>query len=427
MDRHSQTTGQPLSPAGREALICRITQSHCFQRSPRQRELLQFIAAEELAGRTADINEQHIGHRVFGRLQGYNQSDDNIVRVSVRQLRTRLQNYFDGEGAGEPWFAVIPRGAYRLEFHPRERVVEPVPAAPLSPHRWRPSLPPSAALAAVAVLFGVVCLGAGYWMGEVRPPAPALSLAPPAIEELLPGSLPVDVVVADSALLVLQAIHEPLPTVEDYTNRPRLLDAEDPSSAPGSSVHGLIDNLSMTSLGDVSFVERILQISGPFRDRVQVRHARNLNPRDLRQDNAVILGGHRVNPWAGLFEDRLNFRFQYRSAGPGCIHNQHPLAGERAFYGSCQPEDNGDYARIVWLPNLSRSGRVLIISGSSMLATESASDFLLAPGSATRLRAALRASSFGRIDSFELLLRIPRRAGVSTGCQLIAWRTTPSA
>ena len=86
-----------------------------------------------------------------------------------------------------------------------------------------------------------------------------------------------------------------------FGKSPRLLNSGNPFSAPVASVHGHIDNLSMSSHGHISFVERILQISGQFRDRVPLRHARNLNLRDFRQDNAVILGGHCVDPWAGLF------------------------------------------------------------------------------------------------------------------------------
>ncbi len=68
-------------------------------------------------------------------------------------------------------------------------------------------------------------------------------------------------------------------------------------------------------------------------------------------------------------------------------------------------------------------GRVLVISRSSILSNGSPSEFLLASGSAARLRA----SSYNRVHSVELLFRIPRRAGVATGCQLVAWGTTPSA
>jgi hypothetical protein len=392
--------------------------------------MLRFLASEQAAGRAAGINEQHIGHHVFGRPRGYNQAEDNIVRVAARQLRVRLQQYFEGEGSDERLVIEIPKGGYRLEFRFRERAPKPAPKkTAVTPYKWWSSREAMAGPAGVfrAVELGLACLLAGYLLGGSReagaPPHKVAAVVPPpsAIDELLPGSRQVNVVVADTTLIMLQALRGRVSNVEDYARRLYLLTPA--SNASPGSIPDLIGKMPLTSLADVSFIARILRSEGPLRDRVQIHHARSISSSDFRYNNAVILGGPRVNPWAELFEPQLNFRFRYRNVGPGCFLNRSPKVGEQSRYGDCRLDDSGEYARIAWVPNGSRTGHVLLISGNSAPATEGASDFLLAPGSAARLLAVLGEKDFARLESFELLLHVPHPAGAALEARLIAMRT----
>ena len=70
----------------------------------------------------AEIHEQEVGHKVFGRPRDYDTGSDNIVRVHASMLRKRLEQYFAEDGAAEPVIVEIPRGNYAPVFH--ERAVE---------------------------------------------------------------------------------------------------------------------------------------------------------------------------------------------------------------------------------------------------------------------------------------------------------------
>jgi hypothetical protein len=74
---------------------------------------LLFVGRRCLQDGCEQIHEQEIGAEVFGRSNGYDTSVDNIVRVNATELRKRIESYFEGEGADEPFILEIPRGSYR--------------------------------------------------------------------------------------------------------------------------------------------------------------------------------------------------------------------------------------------------------------------------------------------------------------------------
>jgi len=418
--------GISLALEEQQALMARITASELFRRSPRQRQLLTFIAGEQFASRSRDITEQRIGQSVFGRAEGYNQSEDNIVRVSVRQLRARLKCHFETEGLHESWMIEIPKGGYRLEFHARQEPDASAGIPAIAPVRSRTVGQTVAWM--VAAASSVICLLAGFWLGtahRVSAASDPLSTQPrsgnmltaaddTAVNDLFDGPELVNLVVADTGLLDLLAGRQV--TLEEYVH-PALLSSAPRFSAPSQET-------LVTSLADISFVSRVLQSPGTLRDRVRVLHARNGSPNDFMSGSAVILGGPRVNPWSDFFESKLNFQFRYGEVGPGCIANRQPRPSEQSMYGTCRAGDNDRYARIAWLPNLNHSGQVLIISGSGMLATENACDYLLTPGSAGRLRTLLGIRSVRDVESFELLLKTDSRAGVPSGNRVVTSRVT---
>lgn len=111
------------------ALLERILSSKEFQRTSRLRDFLTYVVGRKLAGAPHEITEVLIGQRVFGRPAGYNPGEDSIVRTEARNLRLRLERYFNAAGAAEPVILEIPRGGYLPVFRPRDPVV-PSPASP---------------------------------------------------------------------------------------------------------------------------------------------------------------------------------------------------------------------------------------------------------------------------------------------------------
>jgi len=132
-----------ISPEELDSLD-RLRLSETMKRAPQVLRVLDYIIDRFLAGEGDSINESSIGQAVFHRPEGYNRGDDNIVRVTVRHLRSRLEHFYATEGAGESSVLEIPKGKYCPVLKKRiaitDLLTEPA-AAPIRPalvqgNRW---------------------------------------------------------------------------------------------------------------------------------------------------------------------------------------------------------------------------------------------------------------------------------------------------
>ncbi len=99
----------------REALDA-VLSSRVFSKSPRLAALLEYLCVRHMKGDGDAIKEYHIAVDVFGRPADFDQSTDAIVRVEIHRLRKKLQQYYEGEGAGQTVRIVIQPGRYAPEF-----------------------------------------------------------------------------------------------------------------------------------------------------------------------------------------------------------------------------------------------------------------------------------------------------------------------
>jgi hypothetical protein len=74
----------------RHALLQRVLWSHQIKNSERIRDFLIYVCGRALQEPSAEIHEQEIGHRVFGRKPDYDTAADNLVRVTASQARKKL-------------------------------------------------------------------------------------------------------------------------------------------------------------------------------------------------------------------------------------------------------------------------------------------------------------------------------------------------
>ncbi len=106
-------------PAGVRAQLDRILASDAFTHAGRLRRLLAFLVDRSLAGNGDQLKEYVLGVEVFDRDERYDPRLDSIVRVEVRRLRTKLAEYYSGEGAGDPLIIRLQPGNYAPFFEER--------------------------------------------------------------------------------------------------------------------------------------------------------------------------------------------------------------------------------------------------------------------------------------------------------------------
>lgn len=414
-----------LREDARWQLIERITASASFQKSAKLRDLLRFLAEKTLHGQPQDLTEHRIGEAVFGKDEDYSVVEDSSARVHVRQLRLKLHEYFDGEGRGETWIVEIPKGAYATLFKPVEQraSMTPVPIeAGQQPKSWARLLP-----WVLATLLLVTTLIAWLRQPPLAPPIPP----PWPLAALFdPPNRPVEVVVADVNYGMMRLIDEQPVTLERYLS-PAYRSGEDlsnphPTGREARMMRYLSSSL-LTSYADLVVVQTLMQLSGSSRDRLAIRSARELRPRDLEAGNLVLVGSPGSNPWVFYFLDKLNFQEREGVVGESLkyFQNLHPKASEQeTYHGLVFTGSSGeDYATISLLPLANGRGSVLILQGLQQEGTEAAGLFLADADNRQKLQQALGISSTrGQPVYFEALIRTQAVAGAPNATSIVATR-----
>lgn len=420
MSRSSPTAGE------RQALVARILASPHFSRSARLRDFLVYVVDRGIADADTPTHEATIATMVFGRKDSQ-AGDDSIVRVHASQLRKRLETYFQSEGVDEQFILEIPKGNYTPVFktrlaiveHPAESAIAPIPPSQRSWRGW--------SLAAMAL--SIVALGCLVWDDfRLRGEAPA-ALSPYLNQFWTPffnSPLPIDLVLADSNLSVLQDLAHGTFSLEQYANRDyqKLIGSIAPDAGL-RQVANMLMHRRYTSVGDADLARKISALAAR-KDRVQITGARDFQAIRLRTDQVILIGSKRSNPWAELLDNQLNFRYEYLS-GPGetLIHNDKPKAGERTLYRSDDPSGGsvpGGYCVVARLSNFSGKGKILVIAGTEMEATGAGGEFLLNESSLMQLSRALSLQPNEVFPDFEILLRTTRVGGSSPTSQILSAR-----
>lgn len=402
----------------------KIANSDGFRRSVRLREFLLYISAQYLGGHAEEITEQNIGHRIYHRRETYSPAEDNIVRVSARQLRLKLKEYYETEGKDSEWIVDVPKGGYVPGIQRRE-----TPPAPLS---IPPSVPEKRTgflnlLPIVVVAIAAVAIG---WLIPHRGNPPVQVPSPNLITMVFGQSRsPVEVIVSDPALSISQALENQNPDLTNYSRGLyRNLPATLGNNVEATRLWYAVAGRQLVNIGDVQAALRFRDAlaTTPLSPTIIMKSAANVNARDLRAGNFILMGGADSDPWVQLFsEDHLDFRFV--SGGPNqqlAVLAKDPKTGKQQRYS---PQNGAGYARIALVPNLTETGKVFLIAGTSMESTESAANFCLDAQSSKALLAALGTDNPAKMPYFEALLQTSEASGTGLNAKIIAIRQLKSA
>lgn len=406
----------PLEETAWRSLLLRVCESPQFRKASRMRELLTYLTERSVENSHREITEYEIADKVFGRGTTFDPAESNVVRVGVRQLRLKLKEYFDEDGKSEPSVIEMPRGGYRVAFVQR-LASEPVPAPELPVRRqFRPWLVAALAAGLALAVAAVALLAIENRALRAQASHPYEQSFLSALTSAMPG--PIQIVGADPGYGLIKAFGFRPDSIEDYETGGYIRDAR-PDEAKAQQAWRALLSRQMMNVADVNILYRLAaQMRGPV---PHVRMARQMKTRDFRSGNFLILGTQVSNPWHLLFAERLNFRFESDLHDHGPLRNMAPRPGEpERFNVSGQRDDS--FALVALTPNLTGTGKVLLIAGFSMAATEAAGDFLLNPAQRGPLLRAIGAPSEGEISGFELVLRTRTVSGTAKSAEIAAVR-----
>src|SRR5438270_9476100 len=108
-----------------QAEVAAVLESGIFQRAPLLESFFRYVCSRYFEGQAAAIKEYSIAVEALNRLPAFDSKKDSIVRVEAHRLRKRLQDYYNGPGAGHPIRIVIPNGQYVPQFLLHELPQEP--------------------------------------------------------------------------------------------------------------------------------------------------------------------------------------------------------------------------------------------------------------------------------------------------------------
>ena len=91
-----------------------------FSRSERMARFLRLAVERTLDGKADQVKEYLIGVEVFDRGAAYDPRVDPIVRVEARRLRSKLKQYYAGDGTADPIAIEYVSGSYVPQIKPRD-------------------------------------------------------------------------------------------------------------------------------------------------------------------------------------------------------------------------------------------------------------------------------------------------------------------
>jgi hypothetical protein len=401
-----------------------VLAGEAFKGSHRSDKFLRYIVSRAVAGDLDSLKERAIGIEVFGRPPGYDTSADAIVRVTASDVRKRLLQHYGRPGMVSEYRISLPAGSYipkitrEARSHPEAqllstgsvRIDEHVPAAD-SANSTSGRRGELIRFVLAVLLISAVNLAAFVvaW-NRLRKPE---HIAVLPWSSIFGSSRVTQIITSDPNIAEIQGFTGGQISLSDYANRryipdPSLLTPEQRRFCE------VILRGDKASVVDTPIAMAVGQLAQATSSKVMVRGARNVQFSDMQTDaNFILLGSPRSNPWSNLYNDRLDFRFEYDpKTGKEVIRNVHPRPGEPESYVETAPgwATGQSYAIVAFLKNLDQSGQVLFLAGENAEGTEAAGKLVndLPRLDTTLKKCGIRPSG---PEHFEILLRFNTLAG----------------
>jgi hypothetical protein len=402
-----------------------VLEGEAFKGSHRSGKFLKYIVSRAVAGDFNSLKERAIGIEVFGRPPGYDTSVDAIVRVTASDVRKRLLQHYGRPGMASEYRISLPAGSYIPQITrepPPQSEQQLLPTVSVQIQKQAPVAGSDAHstskrrvelfrfVLAVLLISALNLVAFVVVWNRLHKPEHIAVLPWAAI---FGSARMTQIITSDPNVAEIQGFTGGQISLSDYANHHYI---SDPSRLTPEQRYfcEVILRGDKASVVDMPIVMAVGQLAEVTSSKIAVHGARNIQFSDMQTDaNYILLGSPRTNPWSNLYNDRLDFRFEYDpKTGKEVIHNVHPRPGELPSYAETAPgwATGQSYAIVAFLKNLDQSGEVLLLAGQTAEGTEAGGKLVsdLSLLDTTLKKCGIRPSG---PQHFEILLRLNTLAG----------------
>jgi hypothetical protein len=385
-------------------------------------KLLRYLAHKSIDHPGTPVKEYQIATEEFGRPPDFDPAVDSMVRVQAGRLRSKLAEYYAGEGSADPVRIELPKGTYTLAFHKKDsasksdRRPQPSPeqSQPINgqtPRVWLLSVVVLSILLAgsLLALFLTRKITPSTFAGDAKP-------APAAFQTFwkpfLSGPEEPWVVFSNAAF-----VGRPETGMRYYNS------GHDPKDA-------IWDHY--TGVGEVIAVHNLDQVFSLLHRNLRVKRGSLFSLDDAQNTDLIFVGSPSENLNLLEIPGTREFVFQRMTDGPRkgdlAVFNVHPQPGEQKSY-LASPSNaplTEDYALVALIPGLNPSRFVMIIAGTTTFGTQGAVEYVCREKSVQELLLRLSVSDNGELKPFEALLHLKIAKGVPVETDLVSLRNVAS-
>jgi hypothetical protein len=239
----------------------------------------------------------------------------------------------------------------------------------------------------------------------------------------------IQVVLSDPDISTVQELLGFQISLSDYANRRYVPDTL-PLEAEMRRVLRSFRGVDVASV-DVGIALQVSELALTCSEHVKTHNARSLQLANFKtEDNYILLGSPRSNPWVGLFQDQLDFEFVYDEIlKQEIIRNKRPQPGELPLYVPTAKgwETGQAFAILAFLGNPNQTGQVLLMAGTNAEGTEAAGKLATNWVLFSRTLQAHGIDPRGPVRHFEMLLQVRTMAGSPNTLEVIACHRLPTA
>lgn len=455
---HAAEPTATTEPTAEEKLaqLERVVQSSVFQGAGIILTMLQYLGRLSIADPELQVKEYTIALEVFGRSSEFDPRTNSVVRVQAKRLRTKLQEYYAGEGRNDRVLVDLPKGHYRVFFsyqEPQEDVAlqantaaeSAPPDTLLSARREATTLPDHrqtdftrSVLIATIVLLSIVVIVLALPTLHTPRSADTASVAGAADLQTAASAVWAPFLKAEAATLLV--LSNP-PVYRFLNNSDAKVAAKNSLPVPAEQgetlARALEDKMVMKQGGTPSLVLStssytgigeaigLYHLTGLFRSadkEVTLKQSRTVTAEDLKNRNVILLGSAWVNDWVEKLPVKEDFVYTVNAS----IENTEPQPGEEREYRPRYDEQTGavreDYALITVKPGVTDEHRLMILAGLLSEGTQAAAEYVTRKEYLSDLNRRLQqmADKDGPPKYYQVLLKVSVDNNIPTTVSVLA-------